>query len=74
MAENTLTVWAVVSKSNKLILFSEEPKRDDSIYCGWLGPIYINSIMYKQLEPVIKQSEMNYDSEPEQLVFSIKQH
>lgn len=72
MKENTLVLYIVISKQNKLLLFADEPERSDDIVCGWKGNLYINSIIYNQLSKMIKQSDMNYNSEPEQIAFTIK--
>lgn len=73
MKENTLVLYIVISKQNKLLLFSDSPQRDSDNVSGWKGTLYINSIIYNQLSKMIKQSDMNYNSEPEEITFTIKE-
>lgn len=65
-----LTIWIALSRNNVLLLFDEEPKfnpENDT----WEGQLYLNSVIYKMLEPAIKKSNMTHVSQPEQLTFSL---
>ena len=73
--ETELSVWVALSKENKVILFTDEPHKsseEETNNFEWIGNLYINSIMYNQIERMIKQSDMTHQSEPEQLIFTIK--
>lgn len=73
MNNQELSVWVAISKNNTLLLFSEEPKRSsDDVNFEWVGNLYLNSMIYEQIERMIKQSDMKHTSDPEQLIFTIK--
>lgn len=65
-----LSVWVCLSKANNVLVFSEEP---ELISGEWCGNLYVNSSMYNQIERMVKQSGMTHKSEPEQIVFNVKQ-
>lgn len=68
-----LSVWVTISKNNEILLFSSEPhKSSTDTNFEWIGNLYLNCIMYEQIERMIKQSDMTHQSEPEQLIFTIK--
>lgn len=73
MNSQELSVWVAIAKNNTLLLFSEEPKRSsDDANFEWVGNLYLNSMIYEQIERMIKQSEMKHTSDSEQLIFTIK--
>lgn len=73
MNSQELSIWVAISKNNTLLLFSEEPKRSsDDVNFEWVGNLYLNSMIYEQIERMIKQSDLNHNSDPEQLIFTIK--
>lgn len=73
MNSQELSVWVAISKNNTLLLFSEEPKRSsDDVNFEWVGNLYLNSMIYEQIERMIKQSDMKHTSDSEQLIFTIK--
>ena len=73
MNKQKLSVWVAIAKNNTILLFSEEPKRSsDDTNFKWVGNLYLNSMIYEQIERLVKQSEMKHTSGPEQLIFTIK--
>lgn len=67
--QKELTVWVCLSKSGKTLIFSDEPKLEQD---EWIGNLYVNNSIYKQINDLIKQSQMTHTSSPEQIVFMVK--
>lgn len=59
-------IWVAMQKNGTLVLFSEEPKRNES--GNWYGNLYINSLFYEKLNKELKLSDMNNSWEAQPII------
>ena len=67
----TIKTWAAVNKNGFLLLFTNEPTRNDNTG-KWEGELYVNSAIHKMLGPLVEQANMSWENDPEYFEFEIK--
>ena len=61
-------VWVTIAKNGTIQLFTGiEPKRGEK---SWIGTFYINSLIYKTVKDLVKNTPLSWKSEPEFLEFT----
>jgi hypothetical protein len=63
-----LKCWAAVNKNGFLVLFTEQPKRNEKT-CKWEGNLYVNSVLYKTIKELFDKVNFNWEKEPEYFEF-----
>ena len=59
-----LGINIAVSKSGLLMMFLDKPVRQGNT---WTGRYYVNSVVQKEIEEIIKDCDFTFDREPEYL-------
>ena len=62
--QTVLKLYISVSKSGLLMMFLDKPVRQGNT---WTGRYYVNSIVQKEIEEIIKDCDFTFDREPEYL-------
>ena len=62
--QTVLKLYIAVSKSGLLMMFLDKPVRQGNT---WAGRYYVNSIVQKEIEEIIKNCDFTFDREPEYL-------
>lgn len=63
--DNFQGVWFCVNKNNKVVMFTEEPKKNKKLGIWESKFPYVNSILYKEMCEISKQAKMNFETEPQ---------
>lgn len=70
MENNVIDIWIGVNKDKSFSMFTSIPTRGKSC---WVGHNYINSIIRKNIEQLVSNSSMAWNSEPEFIQLTLKQ-
>lgn len=62
--QTVLKLYIAVSKSRLLMMFLDKPVRQGNT---WVGRYYVNSVVQKEIEEIIKNCDFTFDREPEYL-------
>lgn len=64
-----LTIWIAISKGGQVLLFNDEPvKQNDS----WTGSYYVNSAVYENVLNLVAKTNMTFNNEPEPIILEVK--
>lgn len=66
--KKSIPIWVTKDKAGNMQMFTSKPIKGDQC---WYGDFYVNSMIYQHIKPMIDQSTMTFDSEPEFLELSI---
>lgn len=58
-------VWFAINKNGKVVMFTEEPKKNEQKGIWESKFPYINSILYKDICEISKQAKMTFETEPQ---------
>lgn len=72
MNTKTVQVWFAVNKSGFVGLYSEEPKRNESVKKWESQYPFVNAVLYKEIQNIVEKTGMNWDSEPECITIGFK--
>lgn len=61
--EKRQQIWFAVNKNEKVVMFIDEPTKNESIGKWESKYPYINSLIYKDICKLVQQSKMNWNSE-----------
>ncbi len=68
MMKNKIGVWFTKSKDGTLLLFVDEPKKDNG---KWVGNYYVNSLIYNNLANMLKKSSYSFNDEAQYIEFQL---
>lgn len=61
-------IWFAKSKNGQVLMFTSEPKKTD---LGWTGNFYVNSIIYENLNNMLKNTQFSYNDDPQYIEFQL---
>lgn len=64
--------WAAVNKSGFVVLFTDEPKRNEETG-KWEGNLYVNSVVYAAIKDIFEKASWNWEKEAEYFEFGPKE-
>lgn len=63
-----LTIWIVISKTGQVLLFTDEPVRDNN---SWIGSYYVNSAVHENVLSLVSKTSMTWENDPEPLILEV---
>lgn len=69
--DDYIKIWIAIAKNNDIQIFKNYPTKGKT---SWIGEFYINSIVYENIKELIKNSSLDWNSEPEYLELSFVQN
>jgi len=68
----SVTIWFAVNKNGNVRMFLDNPKKNTERGI-WEGKYpYVNSIIYKDINKVVKQAKMTFENNPEVIEIQIQ--
>ena len=59
----TQTIWFAVNKNGKVVMFTEEPIKNESMGVWVSKSPYVNSVIYDDICEVVRRAKMGFNHE-----------
>lgn len=66
-------IWFCVNRDNKVKMFLDEPVKNEKTGRYEGKSPYVNTLLYKDISEVVKQTKMTFDTEPQAIEIRVQQ-